>query len=410
MSAEAHGGEGRCPRASEGAAPPRGVPSSNTPPQTSNEAPFTGGEDWLEWSLYVDWLKEWGELQPRLAKAKEIAGNRQLARLTEGDRIMFGTEVAFVGPSGAHRGKAGKGLYMAYRFDVNGFSVQMASRPYPKRETPNVVIRAGGSQCLKLGGKACLDKGRELIASAGGTILREKLSRVDMCLDLPGVEMGAFVKAYLEKRFITRAKAFGYHQSTGITVTMGKHPLMLRIYDKAAQIRQERNVLKIFLMEARRWHGQFPRHATRVEFELGRQCLREHGIDTPDDYFAKRADLAAYLCREWVRLTAGPVNRENTARAETLPLWKAVEHGFLAWTGDPPGLPLEPLPTKGADVSQLIAQAAGVMITAAALTGRHLAVKDQFMAFVEDRIWRAAGKCSLEDEFQRRRARGMSTG
>ena len=58
-----------CPRANEGRAAAEGVPFSNTPPLTSKSG-FTGGEDWFEWCLYVDWVKVWEKLQPNFKEQK----------------------------------------------------------------------------------------------------------------------------------------------------------------------------------------------------------------------------------------------------------------------------------------------------------------------------------------------------
>jgi hypothetical protein len=189
-------------------------------------------------------------------------------------------------------------------------------------------------------------------------------------LDLPGIGMDEFAAAFHERRYVTRTKARGFHESDGVSVYLGKSPLILRIYDKVAEMARGWNPVKSLLMVMRRWGGAEPEKASRVEFELRRDALKEHGIDTPADYFAKRGDLAAYLCGEWVRFTSSAVDRDNTARAAVLPLWLAVTAGFKAWTGEPTGLPLTPLDRGQVDVRQLEKQAVGVLLTAAVLCGK----------------------------------------
>ncbi len=364
------GDEGRCPRASEGAAlAAPGVISSNTPPPTSKLDSFTGGEDWFEWSVYVDWLQVWGELQKKLECAKSIAASPRLAKESAGDLITFGGSEALVDPSGARRGKKRKGLYVAYRFEVEGLQFQLTQTPVALGNMPNTYVLADGMKCLNRGAKASLDFARNLIERAGGKILKEKLSRVDMCLDLPDVPMDELVSAYRDARYICRADVKALYESSGITIALGKSPLMVRIYDKAAEIRYRRDIVKLALMELRRWHWTIPEHAARVEFQISREALTRRGIDTPDNYFMVRGDLIRYLCTDWVRFTSGQVHRTNTSRTKILPLWEKVLSGFLDWTGQPVGDALRPLDRQAIDRMQLVRQALGVMITEAATGG-----------------------------------------
>ena len=140
------------------------------------------------------------------------------------------------------------------------------------------------------------------------------------------------------------------------------------------------NPLKSFFMWAHRWHEQEPEKAIRVEFQLGREALKERGIDSPEDYFAKRGDLTAYLCNEWVRFTTGSVDRTNTSRAEVLPIWLKVADGFREWAGNPAGLSLAPLDRGQIDVRQLEKQGVGVLLTAAVLCGKAEDL-DMFLAY-----------------------------
>jgi len=112
--------------------------------------------------------------------------------------------------------------------------------------------------------------------------------------------------------------------------------------------------------------------AARVEYKLPREALTGRGIDSVDDYFAKRADRVRYLAREWFWMTAGTADRENKHQspAEVLPLWAEVQAGLQAWAGTPAGLSLAPLDRAGVDVSQLFKQAYGIIRTAAEYQGK----------------------------------------
>lgn len=364
MAGTVEGGAGMPPCGAPGVAP-TGGPSSNTPPQTSKSGNTTGGEDWLEWSACVDWGDNWLDLRERLNRAKEAAQDPKFAKETGWDILTFVDWQLFAEPEGARNG-----LYFAFRLNGPGVTVLIQDRQRPKKNVPNVILRSNGASCLQWGGSGCLDRGRSVLRAMGGTINAEHLTRVDMALDMPGVGMGVFHGAFLEKRYITRAKGRGFHESSGVCVYLGKSPLMLRIYDKVAEVQIHRDPVKEYNMVVHRWHETMPEEAIRVEFELRRESLKEHGIDTPDDYFRKRADLAAYLGGEWVRFTSETVNRTNTSRMAVLPLWQTVADGFKGWTGEPAGFPLTPLERGKVDVRQLEKQGMGTLLTAAVLSGK----------------------------------------
>ena len=341
----------------------------------------TGGEDWFEVCLYVDWGAAWPKLSEKLLWGKGAAADYELKSHSQ-DLLCFGEYQVQMRASGAALGKKGKGMYMAYVMDMQGLVIQIANRACFRYPVPNVVIRIDGLSCLRMGALPALELGRKFIMAMGGKINQEKLTRVDMCLDMPGVKMDDFVAAYREKRFVCRANDIRYYEGKGISLYFGKCPMQLRIYDKKEEIAAGGDYLKRWFMIERRWRGVIPEHAIRVEFEMGREALKDRGIDSPEDYFRKRADLISYLCGEWMRFTTHPVDRQNTSRADVLPLWEDVKAGFKAWAGLPCGVPLEPLDRSQVDVAQLVKQAIGVMLTVAAIQGIPLADLSQFVSFV----------------------------
>ena len=371
-------GAGRCPPLMAGAAAPGGVMSSNTPPLSSQ---WIGAEDWFEWVSYVNWLtKKWAESRNLLEMCKSLAAEEDVPEELKWliDRI----EVK-VDPSGVRLGLKNKGPYFAYKMEYGELTVMIADRQSAIRKIPNVVMRANGEACLGYGAESCLKHGRDFIASLGGLITKEKLSRVDIALDMPGVGMRDFLAAFKEERYICRAKSLGFTKSNGLTLKFGESPLLLRIYDKLAETQKCANPRKAFDMEMRRWNGMIPDQAARVEFELRREALKERGIDSVDDYFKKRADLVNYLVREWFRFTTESVDRENKnqSRAEVLPLWKDVQTAFESWAGSPAGCSLEPLNLEAVDVTQLFKQALGVIKAAAKYQGKNNLNSEELLSY-----------------------------
>jgi hypothetical protein len=343
---------------------------------------WTGSEDWFEWVLYVDWHEEkWQEMQLKLEELKAIA--EADVSPEEWDCLCVNEFEVNVEPCGARLGKGKKGPYYAYKAEYGGLDVMIAKCSTAKGNVPNVVIRASGEVCLLIGVETCLKRGRNFVAGIGGTIRKDKLSRVDIALDMPGVGMSDFKSAFDGGKYICRAKSLGWTQSNGLTLKFGESPLLLRIYDKLAETLKCDNPRKVYAMIKRRWGDTIPDQAARVEFEIRREALKNRGIDSVDDYFQKRADLMNYLVHEWFRLTTETVDRKNKnqSRAEVLPLWKDVQTAFESWAGSPAGCSLEPLSLEAVDVTQMFKQALGVIRTAAQCQGRNYLSTEELLSY-----------------------------
>jgi len=358
-----------------------GVHSSNTPPSSSKNENWIGAEDWLEWVLYVQWT-DWDNLNDRLKRAKEDAAIEGAP--PDWDAILFMGGMATVDRMGVRIGGK-KGPYFAYKLEYEELTVLIAERETPHKNFPSVIIWADGEACLSIGAREAYEKATRMIQALGGKIIRNRLSRVDICLDMPEVAIEPFDRAFLEERYICRAVSKSRHSGTGVTVSIGKSPLMCRIYDKKAEVELKANPHKNLCMRVYRWKcNTMPEAATRVEFELRRDALKERGIDTVEDYYAKRADLVAYLTYDWLRFTANPVDRKNKnqSKARMLPLWNQVRKAFKNFAGSPPGLPLEPLPKEKADVRNLLKQLLGVGQAAARFQGKEIRTVPEFLEYV----------------------------
>jgi hypothetical protein len=361
-----------------------GVHSGNTPPSTSKSDEirhWIGAEDWLEWCLYVQWT-DWAQLNRRFKLAKEDAAVDGTP--PELCNIHFIGGRAAVEPSGRRIGGK-KGPYFAYCLDYDGLTVLIAERENPHKTFPSVIAWVDGTNCLYPGAYECYEKITRMIEALGGKILRNRLSRVDICLDMPGIGTEPFEQAFMAGRYICRATTKRHFSGSGTTVGIGQAPLMCRIYDKLAEVKLKANPIKALGMRVFRWGRIIPDQATRVEFELRREALKSRGIDSVEDYYAKRSDLVHYLTSQWLRFTETPVDRENNnqSKARTLPLWKDVRRAFRNWAGSPSGTPLEPLPKEKADVRNLLKQLLGVGQTAAEYQGKEIQSVAELLKYVE---------------------------
>ncbi len=362
-----------------------GVVLSNTPPQSSQIDNFTGSEDWFEINLYVDWDHKWAGVKEVLSKCKEFAASDcddEMARLNYFTVSGFGS--VEVDRMGARLGDSKKGPYFAFRlFSEKGLTVLISDRAQAHKTMPNVIVRVDGEYCLYHGARYGYEQGISLIKKMGGYIQKNKLSRADLCLDMPGVSIYEFIKAYKEDRYLTRSKHHSLYVSNGVSVGFGSSALKCRIYDKLAEVIAKANPVKALHMRMYRWGGMTPKSAIRVEFQLRRETIKNRSVDTVEDYFSVRSDLIQYLTHQWLRFSKDPIDRANKhqSRAVILPLWILVQQGFQRWAGLPEGLPLVPIDKEAADVSQLIKQAAGVLYSAAMFKGKTIETWQDFLDF-----------------------------
>lgn len=329
----------------------------------------TGDEDYWSVGMGVTW-PDWSCLRAALQSVKDSASKRGRNHEKSIDQFKFGGCEARMAPDGLSMGKPGKGLRMDYVLECDEMVIMIANRSAPRDTTPNVWITARGRACLVHGGLGCLGLVRDMIIRAGGEIEFEIVSRVDMALDVMSLSTTPFYDAVRERRFITRIKRLKEIEHYTRTLRFGSHPMSMTIYDKLGEVRAKRDPALLDLMVARRWHGETPRRAIRIEYRLGRQKLKEFGVSSPADYYRLRADVAGYLTHKWLRFTSGPVDWRNPSRAEILPEWQVVADGFAAWTGQPSGKVLAPLPPAPVDISQTIRAMHGLLEKVARDTGR----------------------------------------
>ena len=330
----------------------------NNPPGNSNLCPWRAGVDGETLALQVSW-RAYPALHARLQSTKDSAGKKGSTHHKGIDQTQLGKYLVRVSPTGTRIGS--KGPYYAFAIECEGIVILIQARCAPNGECPNVLVTIGGMVCLERGDQGALELAYDIIRQMGGEIEHVALSRNDFCVDMPGVGMDEFVEATKDGRFVTRGKCYSKIEFYGGTLQFGRPPLVLQIYDKRAEVLAKQNPRQRALMLDRRWGGSvMPAQAVRVEFRIWREKLREFGIDTPEDFYRKRRILVDYLCRDRFRFIAGPVDRANTTRAATLPLWAQVREAFAAWAGQPNGEILVPLPRGPVNVDHLLKQSYGV--------------------------------------------------
>lgn len=330
----------------------------------------TGGEDTLHVGFRVWWdLSEWEGFVVEVSRLKLVAqGAAAGCVFLEWGGLHF--EVRGLGR------KVGEGPYFSWQLRVAGITWSVMNRRGPGPFGPNVLCEVGSAALMERGVDACYGAMVHGIETLGGRVESDTVSRVDLCVDLPGVPVSEFVQRFRWGRFLTRTRgrdewtvfpADVHHvglKCTGLTFGKGG-PVVLRIYDKLSECARDER--KLSILRARRWGGA-PDVATRVEFQLRREVLKEllavvgSGKGSFADYRLARAGIVAYLVKQWVSVAGHRVTIRNGSRQGLAPCWREVVRAFQSWAGESVGLTR--VRRGPVDGSRLVRGALGCLVSA----------------------------------------------
>lgn len=147
----------------------------------------------------------------------------------------------------------------------------------------------------------------------------ETLSRVDFTFDysIPEIDFN-------EDDFVTRSTKDSQHRENKKTQTFqfGKGDIVLRVYDKVAEINQKSE--KVWFFEL--W-GQ-SENVWRIEWQARKEILKRFGIKTFKDLEERHGDILRYLATEHDTLRI-PNGDDNTSRWPIHPLWESLIDNIL---------------------------------------------------------------------------------
>lgn len=315
-------GEERTPPSDDAPRPPEPISKG-----VANVHPIQGGEDTVEVALYVSWNEQWEQvrdfLQLRKDDAQEHGGNRGF--------FMRGGWMFEVLPSGAG---SRSGMVASYVVKVAGLQFKLTRSQSPSGPSPNASVRIGSMALMTLGIEKCWQQVKDIIRLFGGTLLQNKLSRVDSCIDMPEVRMEEFATPFLKKQYVCRSRYTNFYRDGNEvnSLSIGKEP-RCRIYDKVLEVNARSDADKFYTLVSNRWNNTYPSTSARVEWQIRRNTIKELGIDSVEDWLEKRAGVINYLFG-WLRLvdTEGrDFDRRNPDRYKTLPIWETAHQAFLSW-------------------------------------------------------------------------------
>lgn len=361
----------------------RGVISANRPPAISQHTQ-TGSEDTVVLSVDVFWEKDLFEtLTCVFDDLKTAAQNGD----HDNDHLTLDGKLFLVAPTG-HKST---GPMYRWRLLCDGVTISIARQHAPQKEVPNVLIHVGSLYLMKNGGLLTAWPDIEaMLAAFQGKIEVVKLSRLDGCVDLADIDVSEYVRRYETNCFISKSRKGGVFndgkRKTGFKLGTGKQ---IRVYDKRLEV--EHQPEKMLILIQTRWGGRYPACATRVEFQVGSEGLRDLGIVTLDDYEKKRSSLFHYLTHDWFRMTDTVPKDNHHSRIETAAVWTTVQETFAAWTGQAPRSLVHKVDTLP-DYGQLAKQAIGCIGSIVALKDITFDDEDALRHHLKAEMWNMLNK------------------
>ena len=318
----------------------------------------TGGVDTLEVSIYGHHQpKTFGWLTGQLRAKTPLAQDGQPAFIDcpEGDLLM-------VEPHGANMCK--------WVVRWQGCRIGIANRVGFSESVLSFRVSLGSLYLMQHGHIEGWRRLTSLLSSIGFTIERSIVSRIDLCVDLVDVSMRVIRSAIEGGREVCHAKKDRIYRNRGKdvweTYSIGKGQVMLRCYDKVAELRDQPE--KFVWLVDNRW-GKVPEHAVRIEFQLkGKNFRKTFGVKSVEEVFASIGTMADWCTKKWFRINAKAVDRQNRnqGKSELDPFWKRVQKAFSKWAC--PARPRTSRPLKKVpDRRQLFDQGVGVISSEVAL-------------------------------------------
>lgn len=203
-----------------------------------------------------------------------------------------------------------------YRYILinKAFEVRLA-----EHNQPNCHVRFSSEALWREGPENLLIRLRAWFASLAMLERRsEGVSRADWAFDfhLPEID-------FTEDHFVSRAKKDAKHRENRLVQTFrfGLADIVIRIYDKCAEIEQQ---------SGKTWFHQLWGRSDavwRVEFQVRGERLKEGGIKSFDDLRAFEGDLLRELATKHTTLRR-PNGDSNRSRWPRHPLWNSVQESI----------------------------------------------------------------------------------
>ncbi|HEY4261850.1 MAG TPA: hypothetical protein VGM98_16890 [Schlesneria sp.] len=338
--------------------------------RTDTSSPLQGflNVDWYETAGCIQWGKQselvFDEIERYQNQAIEC---RREVPCSLGDGQIFVHE----------RGMgSGRGSRLQFRLEWCGVTIGLSPRNEATRQLSNFYLKVPGEACLIHGFDRILGVIYAWLRDWGGQLQDEWIRRLDLCLDVPGLDLQQHIFPACDAHQIVSTmqqnSAHGDQIGSRTGFTIGSSGARLTIYDKLQQVLQKTTAVYRQAMIDRRWNGVMPEAAARIEYQLRRAYFQQFvGMRTATDVLGRLPDIIDRLVqtehRPFFQLTDAVPNRKSRHqdRVGVLPEWAAVV-ALIREQSEKPRAPLQRLNRGMIDAKKAVSYAMGYLSSAAA--------------------------------------------
>ncbi|MGA7750780.1 MAG: replication initiation factor, partial [Gallionella sp.] len=285
----------------------KGTTRSNTVPYNCNSEYFKLLRFGVD-SLYLSYRGDiFPEVQERLTKLKQLAQHPEPYQQAMAQYAIAGHifEVKDKGSS-----------VFPFVIEDGAFRISLSRA---SKYTPMAYVKMSSRYLSSITPKGAEEELRSILNELGTLTDSAHVSRIDLCGDFVSREN---MESWGREAWVTRGKnitAYAVDEKfTGWSIGLGGN-IACRLYNKLLEIITSNRLDLIPLWEAT---GRKPEEPVwRVEFQIMREVLAQHGIVDLESVLANLNGLWSYATTGWLRLTLPNPDDQTRSRWPLHPLW-----------------------------------------------------------------------------------------
>ncbi len=296
----------------------QGTPPSNTVPYNCNTEYFKLLRFGVD-SLYLSYQGElYPEVKERLTKLKQLAQHPEMDQQAQAQYAIAGHifEVKDRGSS-----------IFPFVMEDGAFRISLSRT---SKKTPMAYVKLSSRYLCSIKPIDAEIHLRHILSELGALRSYAHVSRIDLCADFVSPEN---MESWGREAWITRGKKIDAHavneKFTGWSIGLGGK-ISSRLYNKLIEIHTSGRTDLVPLWKEAGWIEDEP--VWRVEFQLMRDVLAEHGLIGLDSVLTNLNGLWSYAVTDWLRLTLPNLDDQTRSRWPIHPLWGYIS--AIDWESD----------------------------------------------------------------------------
>lgn len=345
--------------------------------------------DWYESAGVVVWDRRSSPVFDEIERCQRQAEeHRQPVPCSLGDGQIF------VHANGMGSGRSSR---LEFRLEWCGVTIGLSARNEATRKLSNFYLKIPGEACLLQGSHEARTQVATWLEQWGGQLQDEWIRRLDLALDVIDLPLDRTIfPAFKAEQFLTTAHRNTFYRATDSVTGFGVgngETVLLRVYDKLKEVQGKCNPVYSRAMVDRRWGGNVPQAAARIEYQMRGDYFRQLGLKAAMDVDVRLPDIVGRLTqteqRPFFMLTDVVPDRKgrHQDRANILPEWASIITLLREQVGRPRQA-LKRLDRNLIDLKRSCSMIVGYLTSVAASSGSVVENRDDLHATLSDLLER----------------------